>query len=161
MSNEIASDQSRSLLLRLEGDRLDFIVSAGAGPGGSNGVSVSGIRAVLAQGRLTEASLESTIAHVEDLIMPILCVLPASAQLRVSGAELERAFQLLPVADSDAASTETLEGLFNELADYAGGSPVAWRHSSSPDDVALGVVVLREVMHHGGFRAVSLDIDTR
>ena len=156
MSDETASDQSRSLQLRLQGDRLDFIASAGGGRGHSDGGSASSIRAVLAQGRLTEASLENTIAHVEDLIMPILRALPASAQLKVSGAELERAFQLLPVADGDAASTETLEGLFNELADYAGGSPVAWRHSSLPDDVALGVVVLREVMHHGGFRSVSL-----
>ena len=122
---------------------------------------MSSIRAALAQGRLNEAMLESTIAQVEDLIMPILRSLPACAHLRVSGAALEKVFRLLPGRDGAAVSTETVESLFNELADCAGGSPIAWRHPSSPDDVALTLVVLREVMHHGGFHSVTLDTDTR
>ena len=147
--------------MRLEGDQLDFVAPAPGGSGYSHGGSVSSIRAVLAQGHLTEASLETTIARVEELIMPILRSMPARAHLRVSGEELERIFQLLPVNDGTAVSTETLENLFNDLADSAGGSPVAWRHSLSPDGVALGLVVLREVMHHGGFRSVSLKTGMR
>ena len=57
-------------------------------------------------------------------------------------------------------SIESVESLFNQLADYAAGSPVAWRHAASPGRVALSLVVLREVMHHGGFRSVSLLGDT-
>lgn len=161
MSDEAAADPRWALQLQLEGDQLAFIVPAGGRPGFSNASSVSSIRAVLTRGRLTGAGLESTIAQVEDLIMPILRSLPACAHLRVSGTELERVFQLLPVSDGAAVSTETMESLFNELADYAGGSPVAWRHPSSPDDVALALVILREVMHHGVFHSVSLDTGTR
>ena len=147
--------------MQFEGDDLDFVASAGSESGQSRRGSVSSIRVGLVRGRLTETDLESTIAHVEDIIMPILRSLHASAHFRVSGEELEKVFQLLPVSDGAAVSTETLESLFNELADYASGSPVAWRHSSSPDDVALALVVLREVMHHGGFHSVSLDTGKR
>jgi len=161
MSNEPAGNQGRTFELRLEGDQLAFVALAPGGSAYIHGGSVSSIRAVLARGRLTEAMLESAIAQVEDLIMPILRSLPASAHFRVSGEELQKVFQLMPRGDGAAVSTETVESLFNELADYSGGSPVAWRHASSPDGVALGLVVLREVMHHGGFRSVTLDTDTR
>ena len=156
MSDESANDQAGSIRLKIEGDRLALIASTVAGPGQPTCGSISGIRHVLAQGRLTEASLESAITQVEDLIMPIIRTLPASTKLKVSGVELEKVFRLLSVTDSAAVPIESVESLFNQLADYTGGSPVAWRQDSSPVNVALGLVVLREVMHHGAFRSVSL-----
>jgi hypothetical protein len=87
--------------------------------------------------------------------MPIIRDLPECTELKVSGSALENVFQLLPVAHGDDVPIELVESLYKELEGYAAGSPVAWRHTSSPDDVALGLFVLREVMHHGGFRSVS------
>jgi len=73
---------------------------------------------------------------------------------------LAEVLALLSAGDGAAVPIESVESLFNQLADYAAGSPVAWRHAASPGRVALGLVVLREVMHHGGFRSVSLLRDT-
>ena len=88
--------------------------------------------------------------------MPMIRALPGGAELRVSGSELAEVLALVSAGDGVAVPIESVEGLFNQLADYATGSPVAWRHAASPGRVALGLVVLREVMHHGGFRSVSL-----
>ena len=88
--------------------------------------------------------------------MPVIRALPGSAELRVSGSELAEVLALVSAGDGVAVPIESVEGLFNQLADYAAGWPVVWRHAASPGRVALGLVVLREVMHHGGFRSVSL-----
>ncbi len=88
--------------------------------------------------------------------MPMIRSLPGSAELGVSGSELAEVLALLSAGDGVAVPIESVESLFNQLADYAAGSAVAWRHAASPGRVALGLVVLREVMHHGGFRSVSL-----
>ena len=140
MSDERTSERGRTVGLRLEGDRLIFFDST-AGP-------LSGVRRGLEAGRLDAAALERAIAEVEDLIMPMIRSLPRTAELVVSGSELAEVLALLPAGAGGGVSIESVESLFNRLADVAAGSPVAWRHAASPGRVALGLVVLREVMHH-------------
>jgi hypothetical protein len=152
MSDERTSDRGRTVGLRIEGDRLIFLDSTAG--------MLSGVRSGLGTGRLDAAALERAIAEVEDLIMPTIRSLPRTAELVVSGSELAEVLALLPAGAGGAVSVESVESLFNQLADVAAGSPVAWRHAASPGRVALGLVVLREVMHHGGFRSVSLLGDT-
>ena len=152
MSDERTSERGRTVGLRLEGDRLIFFDST-AGP-------LSGVRRGLEAGRLDAAALERAIAEVEDLIMPMIRSLPRTAELVVSGSELAEVLALLPADAGGGVSIESVESLFNRLADVAAGSPVAWRQAAAPGRVALGLVVLREVMHHGGFRSVSLLGDT-
>jgi hypothetical protein len=152
MGDERASDRGRSVGLRLEGDRLVFLASTAG--------SLSGVRRGLEAERLDAAALERAIAEVEDLIMPVIRALPGGAKLGVSGSELAEVLALLPAGAGGGVSIESVEGLFNQLADYAAGSTVAWRQAASPGRVALGLVVLREVMHHGGFRSVSMLGDT-
>lgn len=160
MADETAINPGGYIQLRLEADELALIASTGGRSGHSGSGALASVRNVLGQGRLTESGLESVITQVEDLVMPIVRTLPASTELKVSGMELAKVFRLMSATGDVAVPTEAVESLFNELADYAAGSPVAWRRSSSPGDVALGLVVLREVMHHGGFRSVSLLPDT-
>ena len=148
MSDQRTSDRGRTVGLRLEGDRLTFFDSTAG--------LLSGVRSGLETGRLDAAALERAIAEVEDLIMPTIRSLPRTAELVVSGSELAAVLALLPAGAGGGVSIESVESLFNQLADYAAGSPVAWGHAASPGRVALGLVVLREVMHHGGFRSVSL-----
>jgi hypothetical protein len=152
MGDERTSGRRRTVGLRLEDDRLNFFDSTAG--------SLSGVRSGLEAGRLDAAVLERAIAEVEDLIMPTIRSLPRTAELVVSGSELAEVLALLPAGGGGGVSIESVESLFNQLADYAAGSPVAWRHAASPGRVALGLVVLREVMHHGGFRSVSLLRDT-
>jgi hypothetical protein len=160
MRNETNTDQDAYIELRVQADELTFIPSGDSGSGQNHHSSLSSVRKVLAQYGVTEAGLENAINQVEDMIMPIIRALPECVQLKVSGSELENVFPLLPVTSGPVVSIELVESLYKELEGYAAGSPVAWRHDVSPDDVALGLVVIREVMHHGGFRSVSMLVHT-
>jgi len=105
--------------------------------------SLAGIRDVLGEGHVSGASLEGAIAAVEDLIMPILREVPAGTQLHAGGPSVA------------TAPNEGVEHLFNDLADHATGSVIAWTHREDPDALALALLIVREVMHHGGFRHVA------
>jgi len=157
MRNESAIGQGKYIGLQLEGDQLTFTA-----PTVSESIhgSVSRIRNALEHGHLTGARVEDAINQVEDLIMPMLRSLPASTELKVSGTELVQIFHMLSATDDSVVPIESVESLFNQLADHVGGSPIAWHQSVSPARVALGLVMLREVMHHGGFGSVSLMPDT-
>jgi hypothetical protein len=120
--------------------------------------SIAAVRTGLARSPLHEGRLELAIAQVEDLIMPMLRTMPPAATLEVLGTELVAVVDLLAQGDgggTGAVRIEAVENLFNQLADHAAGSAVAWRHPVPAASVALGLLVLREVMHHGGFEAVT------
>jgi len=156
MPDESAPDQHKYIWFRIQDDQL----IVGASMDGSQDQflrkSISGIRSLLEQGGLTEASVENAIAQIEDLVIPIIRSLPSSKELKVSGLELARIMSLLPEPESDTVPIESVEDLFNQFADHVGGSPVAWNHTLSPAHAALGLIALREVTHHGAFRHVSL-----
>lgn len=142
--------------MRIAGDELRFWAagSTAAPESAPVAASLAVVRAVLRAGP-TRATIERAIDHVEDLLMPLLRRLPATPRLAVDGDELLAVLRLVAADDRAVTSVEAVERLFNELADHAGGSPVAWRHAALPAQIALGLVVLREAMHHGGFREVS------
>ena len=156
MSNKSNTDQDGYIEMQVQTNQLAFIPSVESGSDQNHQGSLSIVKNVLAQYGVTEAGLEIAINHVEDLIMPIIRHLPECTELKVSGSELEIVFRLLSATQSASVSIDVVESLYKALEGYAEGSPVAWRQDSSPDDIALGLVVLREVMHHGGFRSVSL-----
>lgn len=139
----------------LDGGTLSLV--AHGNPGQRADGSIAAVRAGLARSPLHEGRLELAIAQVEDLIMPMLRTLPPAATLEVFGTELVSVVSLLTQGDgggTGAARIEAVEHLFNQLADHAAGSAVAWRHPVPAASVALGLLVLREVMHHGGFDTV-------
>lgn len=155
MTNEPATDSREHVQLRIQDDQLTFTVCAGADSLRSLSGSLDAVRATLAAGMLNEARLESAIAHTEDLIMPLLRELPESEQLEVAGSELAGFFDALPASAGSMATIDGVERMFNQLADHAAGSPIAWSHALPAEEVALGLTVLREVMHHGGFCTVA------
>lgn len=147
--------------MQLEGDVLTFIASAhGATPQTIDG-SISGIRRALGLGYLTEVTLEDAIARTEELIMPIIRCLPEGAQFEIQGAELAGVYHVLSEDKGIAVPLDSVEQLFNQLADYASRVPAAWQQPAPAEQLALGLVVLREVMHHGGFSVVSLSRRTQ
>lgn len=156
MRNESATYNCGQILLELRGDQLIFVASKNDGPDQHFCSLVSKTRRLLEQEPLTGGKLESAIAQIEDHIMPIIRSLPAHSGLKISGFELARLIGLLPETKSRTVPIESVEVLFNELANYAGGNPVAWQHSLPPIQAALGLVSLREIMHHGGYHYVSL-----
>lgn len=120
----------------------------------SHTADIAELRHLLGHRPLDGMTVETLIAMVEDLVMSPLRDLPATESLLLAGDELAQVQGLLPSTDKNQAgiSIETVEVLFNQLADRAAGSPSAWVHSTDAGTVVLGLVVLREVMHHGGFR---------
>jgi len=147
--------------LLLENDVLSFaILVVGAQPQIFS-APIARIREVLVRGNLTGQRLEEMIAITEDIIMPITRSLPAGANLEVCGPALEDIVKLQAAGGSAAIPIDSIELLFNQLADHAGGSAVAWHQAIDSSQAALGLVVLREIMHHGGFRTVSLERDDR
>ncbi|MBL8471041.1 MAG: hypothetical protein KF778_13660 [Rhodocyclaceae bacterium] len=156
MKHESAIKPDGPVAMQLLGDIVSFSAVAAGGETVSVADSIAAVRKLFGDGKVTEQKLEQAIAGTEDVIMPLLRSLPQRAVLEVSGAELAEVLRLLSVQAGVAVPTASVEHLFNLLADHACGSPVAWRQPVPAAHVALGLTVLREVLHHGGFDAVSL-----
>jgi len=146
--------------LCLQDNVLTFTALAPGSQPKSTSDPISKVSVVLEQGPLTEQTLEEAVARTEDTIMPRLGSLPLNAELEASGSELAELAQLLPAGSGLPVSVASVEHLFNQLADHASGSAGAWRHPIAATRGALGLVVLREVMHHGGFGSVTLSSRT-
>lgn len=155
MISESNSDRIACVEVRIEAGQLVFTPSGEGGEGQTRHGSLANIKEGLARYGVTEPGVEHAINLVEELIMPILRTLPEGAALTASGSELECLFRLLPATGAGTVPLASVECLYNELVGYAAGSPIAWRHTASPEEVALGLVVLREVMQHGRFRDVA------
>ncbi len=136
---------------RIRDDQLLLTVASGTAPIEELACPLGDVRQVLDAGRLDGSHLEQAIARIEDRIMPILGRLPAQSRLQVLGARMNAIFALLPDSVATDVPVATMEHLFNDLADYAMGSVTAWRHACRVEDVALALVVLRELMQHAGF----------
>jgi hypothetical protein len=142
--------------LQLDEGKISFGVSSGAGIiQRFEAGSVAGARAVLEQGHLTASKIEVAIAEVEDLIMPTLRSFARGSDLRVSGPELVGVLRNL-ASKGETVSISTVEALFNQVAGVASGSPPSLHEVPTEPRLVLGLVVLREVMHHGGFSSVSV-----
>lgn len=142
--------------LRIEADQLSFIPAENSDPDPIFIGSLARLRNMLAGNHLTSAAVEHAINETEDLIMPVVRSLPDGAALKLSGPEWENIFHLFSATDGVSVAIESVENLYRQLADYAAGIPLAWRHATAPEQIAIGLLILREVMHHAGFRSVSL-----
>lgn len=157
MRHESASDRDTIIRLQIAGDDLRFSVLENSGAGEARSVSVGSItpiRSILRHEPVTAPELEAAIAEVEDLIMPVIRTLPYGYILEVAGRELCEAAEALPSSGVKPVPIEDVERLFNRLANVATGSPVGSQGVPVTTSFALGLVVLREVMHHGGYHSV-------
>ena len=104
----------------------------------------------------TAAELESAIERVENDLMPVLRTLPERSRLITSWPDIR---EIARVAGLDLTSdarldTATVERLFNNLADVAYGTPAAQLGVPTNRGFAATLIVLREVLHHGGFESI-------
>lgn len=156
MSDKSGNPVDGSVRLQLEGDELSFAVSLVSSSCEYKRVpvgSIAAVRRLIRHEPVNAAELEAAIAEVEDLIMPVLRVLPSAEALEVSGQDLCVVIAAAsPAARGQPVSIEAIENLFNRLADVAMGSPRGRLGAPYTSALALSLVVLREVMHHGGFR---------
>lgn len=141
--------------MRIDGDELSLVVED-EGREVQAG-SLASARKLLQHEPPTAAELETVIEVIEDRIMPALRSLPAATVLEAAAGDLGELAHALPgLGDGGTIGIDAIESLFNRLADVASGSPLA--ASGLPADAcfALRLVLLRELMHHGGFRRMVL-----
>lgn len=164
MSDNSATLVGGSVRLHLEGDELRFVVSHMPGSSEHKRVpvgSIAAVRRLIRHEPVNAAELEAAIAEVEDLIMPVLRVLPSAEALEVSGQDLCVVIAAAsPAARGQPVSIEAIENLFNRLADVAMGSPRGRLGAPYTSALALSLVVLREVMHHGSFRVAFAAVES-
>jgi len=106
----------------------------------------------------TADELESAISDIEDHLMPALRQLPPHRRLVTSEPEVHRIAKLLRSSDPLTARLELaeIEQLFNRLADVAHGMPATALGIPADRSFAATLLILREVLHHGGFASVEL-----
>ena len=107
----------------------------------------------------TERELESAIDLVEEAVMPLAKEVPPGSAL-IAGDALTCEVAALSAGDQavDRVSIDAVEGLFDQLA--RAGRRGTWVGTARMDaTVAAAVVILREFMHHAGFRSIQLRDD--
>ena len=135
------------LRLAVEGERVALEIG-----------SLPGILELLRHEPATPAELEQAIEKIEDELMPLLRSLPAKRRLVTCAPEVREIARVAGLAgQSDLRlETATVELLFNRLADAAHGAPSA-RLGIPPGRVfAATLLLLREVLHHGGFKWITV-----
>ena len=90
-------------------------------------------------------ALEEVIAWVEDAVMPLAAQLPPGAQW-YSDSPAVRALDL--GAQAAELDIDTVEQLFNALADWVQGRPAALAGIPQDAHWCAALLVLRECMHH-------------
>lgn len=107
----------------------------------------------------TPAQLEQAIADIEDALMPQLPALadqPGPLHSRSAAANALREPAGLPPTGSQWLSRQSLEALFNRLADATHGAPL--RQLGLPEALpfAAQLTALRELLHHAGLDGIWL-----
>ena len=147
--------------LDLEAGRISLAVVSGIAPPRVTVLDAGSFDEVLGHLRHEPAlahELEAAIAEVEDGLMPALRSLPAHRRLLTAAPGMEWMAQAAGAEDPALADLdiETVERLFLQLARLAQGTPAA--HLGIPADrgFAAHLLILREVLHHGGFESVRV-----
>lgn len=97
--------------------------------------------------------LEEAIALVEDAVMPLAASLPAPVQW-CSDSPAVRALDLS--TEAAVLDIDTVEQLFNALADWVQGRPAALAGIPQDAHWCATLLVLRECMHHWRCPALAL-----
>ncbi|MDA8361982.1 MAG: hypothetical protein M0Z44_08345 [Gammaproteobacteria bacterium] len=162
MNTNLNKDIGRRAVVRLqlEHDELHFSVRRNGSAAQANrswAVSTTPVRDILRHDPATIAELEAAIATVEDLIIPVIRTLPSGAALEISGSAMKEVVKAIRAfSDHQELSIEEVELLFSRLADVISGTPVAMSGIPVDASFSMSMVVLREVMHHGGYHTAAV-----
>lgn len=107
----------------------------------------------------TPAALEQAIADIEDALMPQLPALaarPGPLHSHSAAANALREPAGLPPSGSQWLSRQSLEALFNRLADAANGAPLRQLGLPAEPQFAAQLTALRELLHHAGLDGIWL-----
>ncbi len=102
--------------------------------------------------------IENAIAEIEDVLMPALKLLPAHASLVTHAPAVRKIATMAGLHGTPEIhlDTDTVERLFNRLADMAYGTPPAQAGLPLDRNFAASLLIVRELLHHGGFREIRI-----
>ncbi|KRG40534.1 hypothetical protein ARC78_12530 [Stenotrophomonas pictorum JCM 9942] len=108
----------------------------------------------------SEAALERAIARTEDALMPQIPALRAHLHLQLDCADAVLApltgLLVLPAQARPVLQIEQVEHAFNLLARVAAGMPARSVGLPEQPGFVAALVVVRELMHHVGWRQLRL-----
>lgn len=147
-----------SIRLHLRDDRIALEVPSDGSPTLLEAGSLHGILDCLRHEPATAAELEAAIAVIEDQLMPAVRQLPPHRRLATSAPEVRRIAEAAGLGNLPnlRLTIETVESLFRNLADMAYGAPAARLGMPSDRAFAATLLLLRELLHHGGFDSVMI-----
>ena len=145
--------------LHMAGDRVLLDVVSDGRSSSPVTLEAGSMRRILASLRHeppTAVELESAIEGVENDLMPVLRALPERSLLTTSWPDIGEIARIagLDLTSDVRLDTATVERLFNNLADVAYGTPAAQLGVPTNRGFAAALIVLREVLHHGGFESI-------
>ncbi len=102
--------------------------------------------------------MEQAIAFVEDLLVPLAKSLPPGTKLVTHDPEARHLVVLSRPGEDPAPplSVEHVERVFNDLVAVSDGRPVASSGLPTEAGFAAYVLILRELMQHLGFDAITV-----
>ena len=120
--------------------------------------SLPAIRRYLQHEPATAIEIETAIAAIEDVLIPVVKRLPARANLVTHAAAIGQILVAasLPNRAEMCLDRAAVELLFNRLAAMAYGTPPAQAGLPADRDFAASLLILRELLHHGGFDAITI-----
>lgn len=156
MHDDRNSHPAAAVWLRFRDGQIVLTVTAGPTVSAIAAGSMRTLLEGLQHEPATPAELEAAITCIEDALMPAVHQLPA-AELYCAEPSLRTLAHLVAAGTLPVRlDTGTIERLFNDLADIAYGMPAARFGLPTARDFTAALLVLREVLHHGGFAAVTL-----
>ncbi len=112
----------------------------------------SAIAAWLKDEPATDAQLEQAIAFIEDELIPRLP--QAAGGLLALPPDLWQTLLAVSPVTELPLRLETVEGLFNRLAELAWGRPASQVGLPVDRGFASRLLLIRELLHHGGFEGL-------
>ncbi len=107
----------------------------------------------------TAYELEAAIAEIEDQLMPVIRLLPTHSHLVSSAAAVRAIAKVAGFNDVDKVilDIETVERLFNHLAEVSYGTPAARFGLPISTMFTTNLLMLRELLHHAGFTHIMVE----
>lgn len=106
----------------------------------------------------TDYDLEMGIAEIEDDLMKIVRHLPERRCLVSSDSEVKKIAKIAGVDFNkrEELDIQTVEDIFRKISGVAYGTPSSRFNIPEDREFTAMVLVLREVMHHAGYKKVTI-----
>lgn len=105
----------------------------------------------------TEAEIECAITEVEDALMPLAKTIEKGYYQLVSSDPLVKEIAGYANQKEGELSIQEMEAVFSRYAAIISGRPPSTDVLPATKEFAAGLLILREVMHHLGFKNIRIE----